>query len=599
MPITLLALTRGTYSVLPSSFNADVQSQLSMTNLAIVNLDEIRTKQFNSLIRSSQRTENYSARIWFTALPTPVNTHVPSIAGDTCLVRCSCFTGDTLIALAEGISVPISSLVGRDYFYVYSYDVVNRKVVIGKGHSARRTGQKRIVRIVLDNGTEVRCTPDHKFLLKTGEYKEAKDLNPEDSLMAAYRKRNLKSFLAHKYKMIAAPGMAFRMEHYLADDYNLRAGKYDLSRGQIRHHFDFNADNNSPDNIQRVTKEEHDFIHVEQTSARMKANNPMSRKDVARKVHDTQRSLKVGIYSDNFKPTMDGFKRCWADPEWRRSKSVLLSGIVSDLAKDGNHPAQVSVQEGTHYFQTEAHSESARNRLKKLAELGLHPMHNPENVEKSSRRVREFNLNRVANGTHPWQTEEHRRRASDLAKEQFRTGKHPTQQPDWKERCRERAPKVAKTRRVNTLIRHGFTCDSITQEDFDRYSCLKYFSSLEELKLAMAAYNHKILSIEDGGVEDVYDFTVDEYHNYLIDVDNGIDCSSGIFVHNCDAYYYFSIASNAQIGGQIGGWMFKRYIRKTPPPPVGRPYANPALIPTLCKHLVFLVNILRERDLIR
>lgn len=37
--------------------------------------------------------------------------------------------------------------------------------------------------------------------------------------------------------------------------------------------------------------------------------------------------------------------------------------------------------------------------------------------------------------------------------------------------------------------------------------------------------NHKIISVEDDGTEDVYDLTVDNYHNFAL--------SSGVFVHNC------------------------------------------------------------------
>lgn len=38
-------------------------------------------------------------------------------------------------------------------------------------------------------------------------------------------------------------------------------------------------------------------------------------------------------------------------------------------------------------------------------------------------------------------------------------------------------------------------------------------------------FNHKVVSIEDGGYEDVYDIEVEKYHNFAL--------SSGVFVHNC------------------------------------------------------------------
>lgn len=37
--------------------------------------------------------------------------------------------------------------------------------------------------------------------------------------------------------------------------------------------------------------------------------------------------------------------------------------------------------------------------------------------------------------------------------------------------------------------------------------------------------------------------------------------------------------------GILYGGTYKRYVRKTPPPPEGRPYANPLGVPGLCKHI--------------
>lgn len=106
-----------------------------------------------------------------------------------------CLVGDTPIQLVNGYSVKIKDLVGIDHFYVYSYDIKNKKIAIGKGHSAKRTGVKqKILKITLDNGMSVRCTPNHPFLLTTREYIEAKDLHINDSLMASYKKYNCNGY---------------------------------------------------------------------------------------------------------------------------------------------------------------------------------------------------------------------------------------------------------------------------------------------------------------------------------------------------------------------------------------------------------------------
>jgi hypothetical protein len=45
-------------------------------------------------------------------------------------------------------------------------------------------------------------------------------------------------------------------------------------------------------------------------------------------------------------------------------------------------------------------------------------------------------------------------------------------------------------------------------------------------------------------------------------------------------------------GGLIGNW--RRYTRKTPPPPVGRPYANPEHLMGFCKHIWSLLDYLNR-----
>src|SRR2546422_2355374 len=46
----------------------------------------------------------------------------------------------------------------------------------------------KVIRVTLDNGESIVCTPDHRFMLRDGSYKAAADLTPADSLMPLYRK---------------------------------------------------------------------------------------------------------------------------------------------------------------------------------------------------------------------------------------------------------------------------------------------------------------------------------------------------------------------------------------------------------------------------
>ena len=55
--------------------------------------------------------------------------------------------------------------------------------VESKAFNAHKTKvAKELIEIELENGAYVRCTVDHKFLLKDGTYKEAQDLLETDEL---------------------------------------------------------------------------------------------------------------------------------------------------------------------------------------------------------------------------------------------------------------------------------------------------------------------------------------------------------------------------------------------------------------------------------
>lgn len=97
-----------------------------------------------------------------------------------------CFTGDTKVWTAEYGHVPFTSLVGQ------TVDVLTESEdgrAVYRRMSDIRVTQKnsKLIKVSLDNGTHVRCTPDHKFFLKDGTTKEAQDLQNGDSLKGAHR----------------------------------------------------------------------------------------------------------------------------------------------------------------------------------------------------------------------------------------------------------------------------------------------------------------------------------------------------------------------------------------------------------------------------
>ncbi len=103
----------------------------------------------------------------------------PDIVINTC-----CFTGDTLVSMGTGMSRKISDFTEQGLESVYTHDKINGFV---KSHSLgmESRGIKDIVKVTLEDGRELRCTPDHKFLIKTNEgyvYKEIQNVINTDLL---------------------------------------------------------------------------------------------------------------------------------------------------------------------------------------------------------------------------------------------------------------------------------------------------------------------------------------------------------------------------------------------------------------------------------
>ncbi len=96
-----------------------------------------------------------------------------------------CFTGDTKITLLDGTEksfAELAQLPPDEVFHVYSVDA-NGKIVVGEGRNARVTRTNaELVEVTLDSGAKIRCTPDHRFLLRDGSYKEARHLTTDDDL---------------------------------------------------------------------------------------------------------------------------------------------------------------------------------------------------------------------------------------------------------------------------------------------------------------------------------------------------------------------------------------------------------------------------------
>ena len=94
-----------------------------------------------------------------------------------------CFTADTLVPTVDGHAYSIGDLAqAGEPLLVYALDA-NRKIVVAAATAHQTRINALLVRVVLDNGRAIVCTPDHEFMLRDGSYRPAQGLTPGTSLM--------------------------------------------------------------------------------------------------------------------------------------------------------------------------------------------------------------------------------------------------------------------------------------------------------------------------------------------------------------------------------------------------------------------------------
>ena len=275
-----------------------------------------------------------------------------------------CFTGDTKIKLLDGTEksfAELAELPKDEIFYVYSVDK-SGKIVVGEGCNSRITKyEAEIVEVVLDNGARIRCTPDHRFLLRNGSYKQAKDLTTTDSLMAGYFQNSPVKVGLNEYLQVWQPqSETYEFVHCLADEFNKEK---DLAKNFdgafVRHHKNFNRFDNRPTNIERMDFLAHLHLHAEQIGELWKseefrqapregvqnyyAENPHvleerkklfveQNKDAKFRQENGRRVSKTlkKRHAENPQTAIDiseRMKALWADEDYRKKMSEALTGI--------------------------------------------------------------------------------------------------------------------------------------------------------------------------------------------------------------------------------------------------------------------------------
>lgn len=178
-----------------------------------------------------------------------------------------CLTGDMKIAVVNTNGIPIKELAeaGKD-IDVYCLDNYG-ELCIRTMRNPRITGyNKKILKITLDDGSILRCTENEQIRLRDLSYKYANKLEIGDSLAIVSRaEKPLAAVIEQKFVnkkpyvwlQNFVSGKTFT-EHRIVYQHFSRS---EVEANFVLHHKDYNSLNNDFENLAYLSKKEHDELH--------------------------------------------------------------------------------------------------------------------------------------------------------------------------------------------------------------------------------------------------------------------------------------------------------------------------------------------------
>lgn len=158
---------------------------ISLMNITLENAKGVALDKMNQMILSSEWFLAHGEMSGTTNLVYNPNKHIELITASSnnqVIGRALfCLSGNTEVVTSEGVC-KLKDIQGQDkQFLTISPE---GKVEYSKPCKVQPTKKtKEIYKLELEDGTILECTPEHRFLLKDGTYKEAQYLTEEDELM--------------------------------------------------------------------------------------------------------------------------------------------------------------------------------------------------------------------------------------------------------------------------------------------------------------------------------------------------------------------------------------------------------------------------------
>ena len=435
-----------------------------------------------------------------------------------------CWSPQTLISLIDSRTLNFLELIeeqesGKQNFcYTISE---SGEVVIGEIKDVRRTKQNaEVIKITLDNGEELICTPDHLFMLRDGSYKAAENLTPEDSLMPLYRKLSQRSATKvglDGYELVWNPAHdSWNYTHVLADKFNLANGVYEKSAGTHRHHVDFNKLNNNPTNIQRMQPKDHIALHHRNIEKTLRRPDVIEKSRLAHKTDEYRLKMKDRMKQPETRQILsDQAEAQWQDESYKTFMSEKWKEFYEsneEYRQENN--AQLNQAQKDHWA-SEENRTAQSEKTRKFYEKNPQAKKQLSKIAKEQWKDENLLAWRKLETSKQWTDDFRAKRKAALDKTYYSKTLAALKQIEVENGAID----------IDSYQKHRLQTKDKALLRFDKF-CARYFDGdADKLSEVVANYNHRIVKIERLEERiDVYDLEVPGTHNFAL--------ASGIFVHN-------------------------------------------------------------------
>jgi len=462
-----------------------------------------------------------------------------------------CVVGETLVYVADGRGhVPMATLAveGKDV-PVFCRDEKDNVVVRTMRHPRLTGTNVPVVKITLEDGHVLRTTPNHKFFTSEGQYVEASNLRVGDGLRTLSKSEaSIKDVFpqanshSQDYLWIRFSGKSIAAEHKIVAEFNL--GRK-ICSGEVVHHKDYNGKNNAISNLVVMSRSDHTYLH---------SRNMIGDKNPMRRAQTEWSEEKWEQYSRNMSQSVSGDKNgrfCGEDNDALKKHALDLCRSIGRRfsTKEWQAYAQVNgLPQGFSKWRKDHLGGIRGLALWAVNELGLNKDVS-QNMDPRTLRLYEKSLEEgydtfVSNETvmvrkececcsKPFEVSYQHREQGTCSS--LCGNKLSWQNDEYRHNCLEGRRKIIEQSKAEVrnqqLAAYNAVKTSLGHEpmkkewvdacksrgiSFEISRTTSPFRYWEDLKVAATSFNHRITSIEGDGTANVYNGTVDEFHNLFI-----------------------------------------------------------------------------------